>query len=185
MKNRVSVFFRIETQTTERNNIMDPKKRTLALLLAFCMLTVPACSDNKAETAENNAQPTSEITAPAIGNEEEPDDSEDLDALSDSLPEKDLGGWTFRMSIFGNDQIRAETYAEEMNGNVVNDAVYTKITNVEDRFHVDIVLTEVCLDDSKDQAVLVQSIKAGEDSCEIAQGHDISMANASLEGDFI
>ena len=96
-----------------------------------------------------------------------------------------MGGWTFRMSIFGNEGIRAETYAEEMNGNVVNDAVYQKITNVEDRFNTDIVLTEACLDNNNDQAVLLKSIAAGEDSCEIAQGHDISMANASLEGGFI
>ncbi|MBE6724614.1 MAG: hypothetical protein E7576_05370 [Ruminococcaceae bacterium] len=150
------------------------------------MLTVPACSNNTAENAAADAeQRSSEIAAPTVGDEEPLDVSEDPDPLADSLPEKDMGGWTFRMSIFGNGGIRAETYAEEMNGNVVNDAVYTKITNVGDRFNVDIVLTEACLDDNNDQAVLLKSIKAGEDSCEIAQGHDISMANASLEGDFI
>ena len=164
---------------------MDIRKRTLALLLAFCMLTVPACSEKTVDSAEDSAKTSSGITALPGENEELPDVSEEPDPLADALPEKDMGGWTFRMSIFGNGAIRAETYAEEMNGNVVNDAVYTKITNVEDRFNVDIVLTEACLDDGNDQAVLLKSIAAGEDSCEIAQGHDISMANASLEGDFI
>ena len=164
---------------------MDIRKRTLALLLASCMLTVPACSEKAADSAEDSAKTSSGITALPGENEELPDASEEPDPLADALPEKDMGGWTFRMSIFGNGGIRAETYAEEMNGNVVNDAVYTKIANVGDRFNVDIVLTEACLDDGNDQAVLLKSIAAGEDSCEIAQGHDISMANASLEGDFI
>ena len=161
---------------------MNPKKRPFALLLALCLLTGSACSNNTVENAEDNAQKTTtEVSAPTVGDEAAPDEPEDLD----DLPEKDMDGWTFRMSIFGNGGIRAQTYADEMNGNVVNDAVYTKISNVEDRFNTDIVLTEACLDDNNDQAVLIRSIKAGEDSCEIAQGHDISMANASLEGDFI
>ena len=148
---------------------MNQKKRALALLLAFCMPAVPACSEKAADAADGSAKTSSEITAPAVENEELPDVSAEPDPLADALPEKDMGGWTFRMSIFGNGAIRAETYAEEMNGNVVNDAVYTKIANVEDRFNADIVLTEACLDDGNDQAVLLKSIAAGEDSCEIAQ----------------
>ena len=88
---------------------MDPKKRTLALLLAFCMLAVPACSEKSADAADGSAKTSSEITAPTVENEERPDASEEPDPLADALPEKDMGGWTFRMSIFGNGGIRAET----------------------------------------------------------------------------
>ena len=42
---------------------MDIRKRTLALLLASCMLTVPACSEKAADSAEDSAKTSSEITA--------------------------------------------------------------------------------------------------------------------------
>ncbi len=165
------------------------KHRTLALLLVLSMLTVTSCSENTADDTTDTAQNVPEVTDSVVEaeaeTEKELDAAEARAAIPDTLPEKDMEGWTFRMSIFGNGQIRSETYVDEMNGNVVNDAVYRKISNVEERFNVDIVLTEACLDDTKDQAVLINSIIAGEDSCEIAQGHDISMANASLEGYFI
>ena len=126
---------------------MNSKKRSaLALLLALSMLTVPACSDNAADDTADTAT-TSEVTDPAAEaeTEEQLDAAEALAAIPDTLPEKDMEGWTFRMTIFGTDQTRAETYVDEATGNVVNDAVYKKILNVEERFNVDVALTDASL----------------------------------------
>jgi len=156
---------------------MKFKKRSLiSLMLVISMLAAAGCSSNNAVETADTTQVSAEVTET---------ETETEDPLADNLPETDMEGWTFRMAIFGNANIRSYAYAEELNGNVVNDAVHTKITNVEDRFNTDIVLTEACLNDKNDQAVLIKSIIAGEDSCEIGQGHDISMANASLEGYFL
>ena len=126
---------------------MTTKKRSLiALLLALSMLTVPSCGESAANGDEPTA-PSAEVTDPAAEaeTEEQLDAAEALAAIPDSLPEKDMDGWQFRMTIFGTDQTRAETYAEEATGNVVNDAVYKKILNVEERFNVDVALTETSL----------------------------------------
>ena len=125
-KTDIGIFMAVlSNHYMNRGILMNQKKRALALLLAFCMPAVPACSEKAADAADGSAKTSSEITAPTVENEEVPDVSEEPDPLADALPEKDMGGWTFRMSIFVNGAIRAETYAEEMNGNVVNDAVYT------------------------------------------------------------
>ncbi|MBO4931370.1 MAG: hypothetical protein J6I42_04225 [Clostridia bacterium] len=165
---------------------MTTKKRSLiALLLALSMLTVPSCGESAANSDDPTA-PSAEVTDPAAEAETEEQlyAAEALAAIPDSLPEKDMDGWQFRMTIFGTDQTRAETYAEEATGNVVNDAVYKKILNVEERFNVDVALTETSLASVDSVDVLKQAIVAGDDSCELAQGHDISMANAALQAYF-
>ena len=167
---------------------MKSKKRTLALLLALSMLTVPACSDNAADdTAADTAPTTSEITDPAAEAETEKqlDAAEALAAIPDTLPEKDMDGWQFRMTIFGTDLNRSQTWADELTGNVVNDAVYQKILNVEERFNVDVALTEASFAEVDQVDALKQAIVAGDDSCELAQGHDVNMANASLQAYFL
>ena len=67
---------------------MDIKKRTLALLLAFCILTVPACSEKTADSAEDSAKTSSEITSLTGENEELPDASEEPDPLATPFPKK-------------------------------------------------------------------------------------------------
>lgn len=106
-------------------------------------------------------------------------------ALKDSLPEADLGGELFRMTIFGTDINRPQTYVDAQDGNIVNDAVYSKIRTVEERFNTDIVLTEMSYLEENHVGALKQAILAGDDSCDLAQGHDVNMANAAMEGLFI
>ncbi|MBQ4591745.1 MAG: hypothetical protein IJB20_06890 [Clostridia bacterium] len=165
---------------------MTNRKRSLiALLLALSMTAVPSCGESAANSDETPA-PSAEVSAPEEAETEEVlDAAEALAAIPDSLPEKDMDGWTFRMTIFGTDQNRAQTYAEELNGNVVNDAVYNKILAVEERFNVDVVLTEASFAEVDQVDNLKQSIVAGDDSCELAQGHDVNMANASQQAYFL
>ena len=165
---------------------MTNRKRSLiALLLALSMTAVPSCGESAANSDETPA-PSAEVSAPEEAETEEVlDAAEALAAIPDSLPEKDMDGWNFRMTIFGTDQNRAQTYAEELNGNVVNDAVYNKILAVEERFNVDVVLTEASFAEVDQVDNLKQSIVAGDDSCELAQGHDVNMANASQQAYFL
>ncbi len=163
---------------------MIPKKRALiALLLALSMLSAAACSESTANS--ETTDPGTQVTDPTVTETEEPAETEDsLASIPDSLPERDMDGWQFRMTVFGSAEQHAQTYVDELDGSVINDAVYNKILSVEERFNVDVVLTEASAQtDSVD--ILKTSILAGDDSCELGQGHDVSMANASLQSLFL
>ncbi len=150
------------------------KTTLLALLTAACIISCGDASDDGS---------TADTTTAVGGNEtgaltEAPE-------LQDGLPEADLEGWQFRMSLQGDTVHQEKTYVDGETGSIVSDAVYDKIRTVEERFNVDIIMTE----DSQNSADNLDNVKnmilAGDDFAEILQGHDISMANLAMEGYFI
>ena len=159
---------------------LNNKSRMLSVMLLIAALASAAvsCGDAGTDGAVTEAGGNAETDAVTEAVTEDP-------ALMDNLPETDMGGEAFRMTIFGDDERRAQTYYDTEDGNIVNDAVYNKIRTVEDRFNVDIQLTDTSLLAEDDVALLKQAILAGDDSCELAQGHDVSTANAALEGLFV
>ncbi len=150
------------------------KTALLALLTAACIVS---CGDS------SDGGSTAETTA-AVGGSNTGAVTEDP-ALQDSLPDTDLDGWTYRMCLQGETVHQEKTYVDGESGSIVNDAVYDKIRTVEERFNVDIIMTE----DSHNSADNLDNVKnmilAGDDFAEILQGHDISMANLAMEGYFI
>lgn len=150
------------------------------LLLSLLASAVVSCGSDNTDTQTTKAPETAggdtEVVTEAVT--EDP-------ALRDSLPEADLGGAPFRMTIFGTDINRPQTYVDAQDGNIVNDAVYSKIRTVEERFNTDIVLTEMSYLEENHVSALKQAILAGDDSTDLAQGHDVNMANAAMEGLFI
>lgn len=89
-------------------------RRLLALLLAALLLAT-SC----ATTGETN-----ETTADTSVSDETTETVESETQIADSLPDMDLAGYTYRMSINGNDERRAQTFVEELTGETINDAVY-------------------------------------------------------------
>ncbi len=157
------------------------KKSALSMMLLLSMIAASTAScggdttTDPITTEAGNTETTAAVTEAVT---EDP-------ALKDSLPEADLAGAQFRMTIFGDDIKRPQTWVDAQDGNIVNDAVYSKIATVEDRFNVDIVLTDMSFLDVDHVTPLTKAIKAGEDSCELAQGHDVNMANAAMQNMFI
>lgn len=148
-----------------------------ALLVSMLAAGLLSCADADAGTQE--IQQTTPIETESITEAVTEDP-----ALRDSLPDTDLNGYQYRMAIFGTDIQRIMTYNDDEDGNVVNDAVYHKIRTVEERFNADIVLSDMSYLEDDQIAALKKAVMAGEDSCEIAQGHDVNTANVSLEGLF-
>jgi len=146
-------------------------KRLLTLLLAALLL---ATSCGNAGTGETES--VSGDTAPV---ETEPVETE----IPDGLPDTDLEGYNYVMCINGNEERVAQTWVEELNGEIINDAVYNKLIAVEERFNTDITQSELAQEEDKVDTIK-KSILAGDDAFDLAQGHDISMAQASLEGLF-
>ena len=112
-------------------------KRTMAGMLALCMLALSACSEtpveeNSAGAPEADVLPAAETTA-----KEDADDRMDRASVPDNLPEIDFGGRDFRAAQ--QTSRTYEFYAEELTGEGTNDAVYNRNLKVEDRFGVKIV----------------------------------------------
>lgn len=150
--------------------------------MSFIFVTVlSACVNDNPNTQEDtttNSIDTSE-TEP-IGETTVPD----------NLPDVDLGGFEFRILAFDNaDGTQTpQVYVEEMTGSVVNDAVYNKITTVEERFNANITLaagSTVGQSTGYENDIIKNSILSGDDTFDIVTAHDISMGNMSLEGYFL
>ncbi len=160
---------------------MSMKKRVLSMLLAAVMLlpTIAGCSENKAEEAE-----TDESLFPTPTAEEvtvEPEETE----LSDHLPESDFEGYGFHVGaqegVYYGCAMIEQVLVEELNGDVVNDAVYNANRTVESRFNVQ--LESILFPDDSGASVKA-SIQAGDDVYDILTMHDITVANLSLTGLF-
>ena len=110
------------------------KKRILALLLAVLMLAAAGCSDTQPETA---AEETDAVENPAAEAETEPE----TEFLPDNLP-ADLDFGASSVHTYGWEEVSIiEFFAEEMNGDVVNDAVFQRNQTVEERLNVTLEYT--------------------------------------------
>jgi maltose-binding protein MalE len=161
------------------------KKYLFHIITAFLAISlITACSQG---TGTNEQTSDAAVTVGETTAEEVTETTQ----VPDSLPDTDLGGYNFRILAFNdatNTQI-TQIYADEQTGSGISDAVYKKITTVEERFNVDISLAEGSITDPKDtsdqNSVIQKSILSGDDTFDIVTAHDISMGNYSLEGYFI
>ncbi len=131
------------------------KKHNLTALLLCGLLTLSACGGaagvpEDTTSGASDAAPD-ETTAPAI-----------------ELPVKDFGGRTFRIagfSLWGDHWI----YSDELNGDVLNDAVYRRNSAVEETYNVKFDYNIV--DDrapEKVRTLVTQSVTAGDGSVDLA-----------------
>ena len=152
------------------------KIRYIALLLMLLQLT--ACGGDKTPQADDSTQP--ETSSETVGEETK-------DEISDDLPETDLEGYEFRIMALSPRYIKY-VYSDEQDGSLMNDAVYKKCRAVKDRFNCKIMLADgaasISEDARDDFSPIKTPILAGENAFDIATGHDLSMANFSLEGYF-
>ena len=105
---------------------MKSTTRFLCLLMAMLM-TMPLSSCGSTETAD-----TTDTTANA---DTTPVETETADPLV-HLPTTDYEGYDFRMQLRNDDKWVADQVAEEMTGEVVNDAVYKRNSETMDRYNI-------------------------------------------------
>ena len=97
------------------------KKITALLLLISMLAGMTACGNSAEETTANVADDTAAQT-------------EAVDtALKPDIPDADLDGYNFRVYTRDTDHHIKEVYALELTGEVVNDAVYQRNLNVEEK----------------------------------------------------
>lgn len=116
-------------------------KKTLSMVLAMLMLAsavaLTACSDAGTDNTDNTADTAQTAETPSAEEEavEEAEPEDTRASIPDDLPEQDFGGRDF--IVLGSDDQHFGEYivAEEMNGEVVNDAVFARNLTIEERFN--------------------------------------------------
>lgn len=145
---------------------MKKLRQILALLLISAMLTAifASCASNK----DNSAVQTG-------GADTESGAAESTDPASTlELPDTDWGGREFRVLGYDSERDQFDTFevsAKEETGDIVNDAVYRRNTQLEDKYNV--VITETKDSSTADWAQstlphLLLVIQAGEDLYDLA-----------------
>ena len=149
-------------------------KRLLAILRAALMTaSMTACgtpaeteitgTDEVLETVETEAVPENDMEARKL--------------VSDNLPDKDFGGEDF--TILGYDFTYGYMYAEELNGDVFNDALFNRNTGVAERFNVNMnILGEA--DYNGTSQIIKTAVLSGEDTYDLVAYHYVQMGNDLL-----
>ena len=103
-------------------------------------------------------------------------------AVDDELPEEDFEGRTFTMLTY--DKLKADLYAESLNGEVINDAVYERNETVAERFNVNIETNSQTL--YTDATAFIQkTVLAGDDSFQLAAHHVVAAGEMLMQDLFM
>ena len=98
-----------------------------ACLLAALLMVFPLVSCGEDTAAETQTTDTNADTAAV--------ETEPADPL-EHLPVNDYEGYDFRLQLRNDDKWVADQVAEEMTGEVVNDAVYKRNSETMDRYNI-------------------------------------------------
>lgn len=159
-------------------NKISLKKISSILIISFLLLLFIGCND----VSDGNINDSSDKNVIKENTKGEYVDL--LDArvsVSDELPNMDFAGMSFR--IIYQERFATDAYAEEMSGEVLNDAVYERNQKVSERFNIKIVPTV-----NSEQAMathIINTVNAGDDEYDLYMGHAMYSGEAALSGLFI
>lgn len=137
---------------------MTRKTRFLCLLLALLM-TLPLASCSSNETTD-----TTDTTA----NDTTVEETETADPL-EHLPSTDYEGYSFRMLIRNSEDWIGDQIAEELTGETVNDAVFKRNSETEERYNIEITYNPSSHHNYETDAKPL--ILAGEDAYDLVVSH--------------
>ncbi len=121
--------------------IMTKKLITLLLLASMLVSTFASCSET---TSEETTATTTTNTPTAEETVAEVEEEITLESAAKQYADRDYGGYEFRIADRGDPGTYADwqtfdVYAEELNGEVVNDAVYNRNSVMEETMNIKIV----------------------------------------------
>ncbi|MDD4772040.1 MAG: hypothetical protein PHZ09_00350 [Eubacteriales bacterium] len=147
---------------------MKTKSLTALFLLFAIIFSCFSCASN------NNAESgvTTAVTGETTAGETE---------ISDDLPDTDYEGYKFRFYTRNCCPSHAGgLYTEELSGDVIEDAVYRRNRDVEDRFNIEI--TEPLTGADGNATELISSVAAGDDICDAVVWHFRHLGDVALQG---
>ena len=150
-------------------------RSTLCLLLALLILApaMASCGNTENETtADTSADNTAVQT-----------ETETVDPWLDDLPDSmDLGGRTINILSRVEGEEMNEFVVEEMTGDVINDAIFTRNLNLEARLNVKIANTPVWGDDASGTKELENVVVAGSTDYDIFCSNSYRTAESGYKG---
>ncbi len=144
-------------------------KKSVSLLLLCAMLTsLAACGGGSTET-------TADTTAAVTETESVETETE----FSDGLPDVDCEGKVFKGGI-PSEQV-TDLYAEELTGEVENDAIFNRNARIEERFNMDFQVVPL---EGAGHEHIIKSVTAGDPLCDIVGLSAWRIHNATAAGIF-
>ena len=164
-----------ESERISKKEMSDTMKRTLSILLLIAMLTSSVTLASCGESAAN-ADPaqTDAVTSgdPAPGEEEivvEDEDARPMHQVPDNL---DFEAAVFNIAYPEWQGYQYYFFADETNGDPMNDAIFNRTTIVEEYLNIDITQTSVGYIEGVSPAVQ-KSVTAQDDAYQLALTHCI------------
>lgn len=145
------------------------KRKIISILLAMilCAPVFSACSDT---TVQESAADVPNAEAKNAENPENTAAAEEEPDIYANLPTGDYGGGDFSMLQYEETSAATSTICvEELNGEAVNDAIYNRTQNVNERLNVNIVFNKAGLNDVN--SIMSTSIVAGDDLHQVFWQH--------------
>ena len=118
------------------------KKKALSLLLCLALLagSLAGCSESGTANTDETTSSAGGEAVPGETEAAEPEPENEAEArakVPDGLPDKDMGGMEFRvLNRSRSDFVADLSFDVEMNGDVVNDAIYSRNAAVSERFNI-------------------------------------------------
>ena len=163
---------------------MEKKRRNrrLAAALVIVMLAGNLASCGERSEVESGTDTTGNTSNQTTETVAETTEAEARLAISDDLPENDFGGRDFIVITCDNANIQKYIAVEELNGEGVNDAVYSRNLTVADRFNANVTCNFVQTYDACG-SVVEKAITAGdEDSFHLIQYHVVANSGNAMKG---
>lgn len=154
-------------------------KRLLLLSIVLSIIASSSCqmSDGADSSDISSTEP---ITGQSAA--DTTDSYSERRAVKDGLPEKDFGGYEFNIYLRSEEGYNEDFVAEEVSGEIINDAVYNRNRAVEERFNVKIGYKYDDSGNTTYKTTAVQSILAGEDVNDVLALHGAFAFNYAKEG---
>ena len=146
--------------------------------LSIISLLTLSCSENE-QTQPDIAQTANHETETVT---EAPND--ERRNYPDNLPEADFDGYAYRIFV-GTDEMKYH-FAEEENGEIINDSIYAANIAVEERYNIDIQIVDSGYPNqwTLSENGIAPLIMAGDDFADLVEVHPVLGANLSLYGNF-
>ena len=146
--------------------------KLLTICLSF-LLVLTSCASGVGSDSEP-ASEGSAVSSPGSVETQAPETE-----FSDGLPEGSLNGYNFRLFIRPGGR-GDSMFREEMNGDRLNDAIYSRDRAVEERFDVSITLAMVSADEYGMDCV--PTLLAGDDAFDLLAPHGRFAFEIALQG---
>ncbi|MBQ7721048.1 MAG: hypothetical protein IJT56_10735, partial [Clostridia bacterium] len=162
---------------------MSLKRRITSLLLltAVAAGSISACGESAGSSPA--ASTTAASAEPSQIAETEAEETTNA-YIPDDIPDTDFGGAELNFVTTTWYEASKYIYAFELDGEVVNDALYNQRMAVQERFNVNVNLTA---DDAQDtlSTKIHKMVMAGDNTYDLIYNHDTLTTGNGMKGDFI